>query len=218
MGFVLWHVGHRMVNFSGCAQLRACRGYDASVAGTLLGSPQFRKAFGFVDSATGQYILPARWQSAFNSVTSIGMIFGAMACGYVADRIGRRGALALACVVTIGAIFLQFFAKSNGVLLAGKIINGLSLGFYWTVAPSYCSEIVPLVLRGAATSGVNLFIAFGQLLASGILNAFGARDDEWADRIPFAIQWAFPLVLLAGLPFCPESPWYLVSVGAFCSG
>ena len=166
----------------------------------MLGSPQFRKDFGFVDAATGQYILPARWQSAFNSVTSIGMIFGAMMCGYVADHIGRRGAMACACTVTIGAIFLQFFAKSNGVLLAGKIINGLSLGFYWTVAPSYCSEIVPLVLRGAATSGVNLFIALGQLLASGMINAFGARTDSWAYRAPFALQWIFPVILLAGLP------------------
>lgn len=32
-------------------------------------------------------------------------------------------------------------------------------------------------------------------------------------RIPFAIQWAWPVVLIPLLCFAPESPWHLVRVG-----
>ncbi|KAJ5113635.1 general substrate transporter [Penicillium angulare] len=143
-------------------------GYDAQIGGGLLGSPQFRQDFGYV-APDGETILPAKWQSSFNSASSIGGFLGGIACGWIADRIGRRAALGLACVVSIGAVFMQFFATTNGLLLAGKIINGVCLGFYQTVAASYCSEIVPLVLRGSVTSGVNLFIALGQLLANGMM-------------------------------------------------
>jgi SP family general alpha glucoside:H+ symporter-like MFS transporter len=37
-----------------------------------------------------------------------------------------------------------------------------------------------------------------------------ARDDEWAFRIPFAIQWVWPAFLIPLLSFAPESPWHLV--------
>ena len=34
--------------------------------------------------------------------------------------------------------------------------------------------------------------------------------SQWAYRIPFALQWIWPVVLLCGLPFAPESPWWLI--------
>lgn len=40
-----------------------------------------------------------------------------------------------------------------------------------------------------------------------------SRDDRWAYRIPFATQIIFPIIILCLLPFCPESPWWLVRRG-----
>jgi SP family general alpha glucoside:H+ symporter-like MFS transporter len=37
--------------------------------------------------------------------------------------------------------------------------------------------------------------------------------SEWAYRIPFAIQWVWPVFLFIGIIFCPESPWWLVRRG-----
>lgn len=34
--------------------------------------------------------------------------------------------------------------------------------------------------------------------------------SQWAYRIPFALQWVWPIILLIGLPFAPESPWWLI--------
>jgi SP family general alpha glucoside:H+ symporter-like MFS transporter len=36
------------------------------------------------------------------------------------------------------------------------------------------------------------------------------RTDEWAYRIPFALQWVWPVPLMIGIAFAPESPWWLV--------
>jgi SP family general alpha glucoside:H+ symporter-like MFS transporter len=60
---------------------------------------------------------------------------------------------------------------------------------------------------------VNLCWAFGQLLAAGVLQGFAERTDERAYRIPFAIQWIFPLPIFAIIWFCPDSPWWLVRKG-----
>lgn len=108
---------------------------------------------------------------------------------------------------------MEFFANQNGVLLTGKLLNGISLDFYQTVSPAYCSEISPRVLRGITTSSVSLFIGFGQLMANGLVQACGSRTDVYAYRLPFALQWIFPVIIIAGMPFCPESPWWLVRVG-----
>lgn len=39
------------------------------------------------------------------------------------------------------------------------------------------------------------------------------RDDHWAYRIPYALQWMWPLPLFIGVFFAPESPWWLVRKG-----
>ncbi|PCH42440.1 hypothetical protein WOLCODRAFT_17732 [Wolfiporia cocos MD-104 SS10] len=52
-------------------------GYDSQVSGGLLSVPSFRRDFGFYDASdSGDYILAARWQSAFNSISSVGGMFG----------------------------------------------------------------------------------------------------------------------------------------------
>lgn len=53
----------------------------------------------------------------------------------------------------------------------------------------------------------------GQFLAAGVLKAMADRDDEWAYRIPFAIQWVWPIPLMVLIYYAPESPWFLVRAG-----
>ena len=43
--------------------------------------------------------------------------------------------------------------------------------------------------------------------------ACGTRPDNYAWRIPLAVQWSVPALMLLTLPFLPESPWYLVRKG-----
>lgn len=49
----------------------------------------------------------------------------------------------------------------------------------------------------------------GQLIANGVLKALVNNSSEWSYRIPFAVQWAWPLPLFVLVAFSPESPWWL---------
>ena len=53
----------------------------------------------------------------------------------------------------------------------------------------------------------------GQLIASGVLRAMLERSDQWAYRIPFALQWMWPVPIIIGCIFAPESPWWCVRKG-----
>jgi sugar porter (SP) family MFS transporter len=161
----------------------------------------------------GEAILPASWQTAFNVISTVGQFFGGFACSWLADRIGRKPALLAGLAICAGGCIGEVLSAARGAFLASKLVLGLGLGFYLTLAPLACSELAPLALRGSATAGVNLGIAIGQLISNAVVRGFGERGDSWAYRGPFAIQLFFVAFLLLGLPFSPESPWYLARRG-----
>lgn len=51
--------------------------------------------------------------------------------------------------------------------------------------------------------------------AAGIFVGVGTRDDQWAYRIPFALQWVWPVPIFIIVTLAPESPWHLVRKGKF---
>lgn len=79
-----------------------------------------------------------------------------------------------------------------------------------SVPTAYAAEICPVELRGLTTSSMQLYLGIGQLLGNIFLKQTGTMESAWAYKIPFALQFVFPVFLLIGLPFCPESPWFLI--------
>ncbi len=118
------------------------------------------------------------------------------------------------CVALTGClVFIQFFARSIEVLLVGELIGGLVLGCYAVIAPAYASEVCPLALRGFLTSYVNICFVIGQLLGNAVTDGTNQLSDHWAYSLPFALQWFWVAIILPGMFFVPESPWWLVRQG-----
>lgn len=86
-------------------------------------------------------------------------------------------------------------------------------GVFQTLTTTYAAEVCPVPLRPYLTTYVNLCWVMGQLLASGILKAFVAGNSQWSYRVPYAIQWIWPLPIALVTFFAPESPWWLVRHG-----
>lgn len=53
----------------------------------------------------------------------------------------------------------------------------------------------------------------GILLSSGVVRATLTINSDWGWRLPFVIQWVWPIPLILGAYFAPESPWWLVRQG-----
>lgn len=187
------------------------RGFDAQVNGGMLAVRSFRRDFGYYFE--GEAVLPASWQSAFNAISSVGQFGGGFLCSWIADHYGRKPSLLVGILIATGGIFGEMFSTANVAFLISKLILGVGLGFYLTIAPLATSEISPVVFRGIATAGVQFGIGSGQLLSNAAIKAFGEWESSWAYRAPFALQLFFCVFLAVGLPFAPESPWWLARNG-----
>ncbi|KAG0644856.1 general substrate transporter [Tuber brumale] len=186
-------------------------GFDVQVNGAAISVEAFRRDFGYIYK--GKAVLPANWQTTFNVTSTVGAFFGGLASGYIADRIGRKWCTWLGSWILCAGIALEVAATTRPVFTVAKALLGVALGFYLSMAPAYCSEISPVVLRGITTCGVSLAIVIGQLLSNAAIKAFGERPDSWAYRGPFCVQFFLPVMLILVIPFVPESPWHLVRKG-----
>jgi len=184
-------------------------GFDKILINNLYAYPPFKKAFG-VQLPDGSYQVTAAWQSGLSNASLTGEIIGLMINGILAERFGYRKTMIGALMLTIGLIFIVFFAENIQTLLVGQILLGLPWGVFQTITTTYASEVCPVPLRAILTTYVNLCWVFGQIIASGVLRAMVERDDKWGYKIPFAVQWVWPIPIIIGLLFAPESPWWLV--------
>jgi SP family general alpha glucoside:H+ symporter-like MFS transporter len=188
-------------------------GYDIVLIGSLFGQQAFKKRYGNYYENIQDYQISGPWQVGLSNATTIGAIIGAFGNGWLTHKYGYRKVLAGCMVAVICFIFVPFFAPSIQVLLVGQILCGIPWGALATLAPAYASEVCPLILRGYLTVYVNLCWALGQLIAAGVLAGTESMTTQWAYRIPFAVQWVWPVPLLVVLHFAPESPWWYVRTG-----
>ncbi len=113
--------------------------------------------------------------------------------------------ICLALIAAFTAIF--FTAQSVNALLAAEILCGIPWGIFQTLTITYASEVCPVALRGYLTTYVNMCWGWGQLIGIGVIKSMVGRTDQWAYRIPYALQWMWPPFLILGVFLAPESPW-----------
>ncbi|KAF9730464.1 hypothetical protein PMIN06_001315 [Paraphaeosphaeria minitans] len=184
-------------------------GYDINLIANLQAVPAFKRKFG-VQLADGSYEVTAAWQAGLTNGAYVGEILGLMVNGIIAERYGFKKTMIGALSAVTALIFILFFAQNIEMLLVGLIFVGIPWGVFQTLTTTYAAEVTPVPLRPILTTYVNLCWVFGQFIASGVLKGVSERPDQWAYRIPYAIQWIYPIPLIIGIAFAPESPWWLV--------
>ncbi|KAI1820929.1 putative maltose permease [Xylaria intraflava] len=186
--------------------------FDPQIVGNMFAIPQFQQDFG-MENAKGEFVIPARWQTSLSLGNPVGQIVGALFSAYPMEKYGRKWTFFACVLLTAGLVFIQFFARSLQVLLVGELLGGLVLGCFVVIGPTYASEVCPMALRGFLTSYTNLCFVTGQLLGNGVTAGTETLKSHWAYSIPFAVQWFWVLVIVPGVFFIPESPWWLMRKG-----
>ncbi|KAI1270397.1 sugar transporter [Xylariaceae sp. FL1019] len=191
-------------------------GYDVSLINNFYGFTQFNKKYGtpYVDDqGVTQYQVSAAWQSGLSNGATVGEIIGLIINGYVSERFGYRYTV-IGCLTLVAAFTAIFFTAQSVIhLQIAEILCGIPWGIFQTLTITYASEVCPVALRGYLTTYVNCCWGFGQLIGIGAIVGNLWRTDEWAYRIPYALQWIWPLPLAIGIFLAPESPWWEVRKG-----
>jgi len=141
----------------------------------------------------------------------VGGMIGAMVGGFVAERVGRRrGVMASALIGVVGGVIAAISSPclSWEVLLVGRLVVGLTAGLNTVVCPMYVAELAPVALRGGMGIGNQLAVTSGILIGQvlGLPNVLGGAST-WPWLISLTV--VPPLIQLALLPSCPNSPRYL---------
>lgn len=185
-------------------------GYDVTLLSSFYGYPSFRKKYGaWLDEDNGHQI-SANWQQKFNCLGAFANIIGALMNGWATAKWGHRKVLMASLFWLTAFIFVVFFAPNIEVLLVGQFLCNIPWGVFATTGPAYAAEVTPLAIRGYLTAYVNLCWCIGQFISAGVLKGLVNNSTEWSYRVPFAIQWVWPVPLFIAAWMAPESPWYLV--------
>ncbi|KAF2265073.1 general substrate transporter [Lojkania enalia] len=183
-------------------------GYDSGYINGVLGMNYFKQEFGHV--AYNGYLYYTWEKSLITAILSAGTFFGALCAGTIADRIGRRTTIIVGCGVFSIGVALQIASTAVGLLVAGRLVAGIGVGFVSAVIILYMSEIAPKGVRGAIVSGYQFCITIGLLLAAVVDQSTKDMMGPGSYRIPMAIQFVWAFILAVGLFFLPESPRYYV--------
>ncbi|KUI57389.1 General alpha-glucoside permease [Cytospora mali] len=188
-------------------------GYDTQLLANLWGYTAFRKKFGTYSGPENGYQISSSWQAGLNDISAVGNVVGALLNGWLTARYGHRVVLMASLAWLVAAIFMVFFAPNIVVLLIGEFLCNIPWGVFATTGPAYAAEVVPLALRGYLTAYINLCWCIGQFIAAGVFKGLVNNTTDWGYKIPFAVQWVWPVPLFIAALLAPESPWFLVRSG-----
>jgi MFS transporter, MHS family, alpha-ketoglutarate permease len=166
----------------------------------------FAPAFFPSDKPTVQLMNTA----AIAAVGYIARPLGSWLIGLYADRRGRKSALtgsvmamcigSLMIAITPGYETIGVFAPL--MLIAARLLQGLSMGGEYGTSATYLSEIAPANRRGFYLGFLQVSVVAGQLLALGLMLLMqhvlltAAQIERWGWRIPFVVGGALALFAL----------------------
>ncbi|CAA9963564.1 MFS transporter SP family general alpha glucoside H+ symporter [Pyrenophora teres f. maculata] len=187
-------------------------GYDVCLLNNFFGFPQFKRKYG-EQLRDGSWEIPAPWQAGLSNGVIVGEIIGLFLNGWISESIGYRYTVMGCLLLIIGFTAIFFTAQTVVHLLIAEILCGIPWGVFQTLTITYACEVCPVALRGYLTTYVNFCWGLGQVIGIGVIRSMVNRDDEWSYRIPYALQWMWPVPLIFGVALAPESPWWLVRKG-----
>lgn len=148
------------------------------------------------------------------AIFSVGGMIGSFSVGAMVNKFGRRKSMLLVNVLAViggGLMGLSVVTKSFEVVIIGRLIIGVFCGLCTGLTPMYVGEITPTAVRGAFGTLHQLGVVIGILVAQifGLESLLGS-DTLWPLLLALTILPAILQTVM--LPFCPESPRYLLIV------
>jgi MFS family permease len=97
---------------------------------------------------------------------TLGAFISSGFAGVVADKLGRRQCLWMACLMCCVANVLMMATESIGALYAGRFLIGLANGYFMTFSQLYVQESSPAKYRGLFLTAFQFCTSFVSLLLS----------------------------------------------------
>lgn len=153
--------------------------------------------------------LSAFWMGLLGAASLIGLFFGSLIGGPLADRFGRRWLFGYDMLIFAAVSAAQYFVTSPIELFIFRIILGVILGADYVVSKAMILEYVPRRYRGRLLSTLSIAWASGYVSAYIVgLLLKDVSPDSW--RLMLALSGVPALLVLPFRLGIPESPLWLI--------
>ena len=191
-------------------------GFDTGTIGGFFKMGNFMKRFGSYHEGRKEYYFTDARTGLMVSMFNVGCCLGGLFLGGLCDKYGRKPALTIVAGVYMVGILIQITCMDHPHVwvqyLVGRIIAGFGFGGIAVVSPLMLGETAPAKLRSICVSFYQLLITFGIFL--GYCCNYGTKQyndnnsGQW--RIAIGLCFLWPLLMMGGITFVPESARYLV--------
>ncbi|KAL0304084.1 UNVERIFIED_CONTAM: Hexose carrier protein HEX6 [Sesamum radiatum] len=193
-------------------------GYDVGVSGGVSSMDPFLKKFfpGVYrkmkeDSNVSNYCkFDSQLLTCFTSSLYIaGLVFSFVAAT-VTRKYGRKPSIVIGGLTYMLGAAIGGAANNVYVLILGRVLLGVGLGFTNQSVPLYLAEMAPSACRGAFNIGFQICISTGQISATLINYGTVRIKGGWGWRISIAMAGVPAAFLALGALLLPETPSSLI--------
>lgn len=195
-------------------------GYDLGVSGGVTSMDSFLSQFfpsvekKMKSAHENQYCkFDSELLTSFTSSLYLAALVASFFASATTRVLGRKVSMLVGGLVFLIGSILNGLATNVLMLIIGRLLLGIGVGFANQSVPVYLSEMAPAKLRGALNMGFQLAITVGILVAQlvnyGTANLPGGNG--W--RISLALAAVPALIMIVGSFFLPDTPNSLIERG-----
>ncbi|PNY11407.1 hexose carrier protein hex6-like [Trifolium pratense] len=189
-------------------------GYDIGISGGVTSMVPFLEKF-FPDVYTkmkqdnkiSNYCkFDSQLLTTFTSSLYIAGLIASFFASSITRSFGRKPSILVGGVAFLVGAALGGAALNIYMLILGRVLLGVGIGFANQSVPLYLSEMAPAKHRGAINNGFQFCVGIG-VLSANLIN-FGTEKikDGWGWRISLAMAAVPASILTLGAFFLPETP------------
>nr|CAD1840503.1 unnamed protein product [Ananas comosus var. bracteatus] len=124
-------------------------------------------------------------------------------------KFGRKLTMQAASVFFLVGVILNAAARDLAMLIIGRILLGVGIGFGNQAVPLFLSEIAPVQIRGALNILFQLDVTIGILIAN-LVNYFTTNMHPWGWRLSLGLAGVPAVILFFGSLLITETPTSLI--------
>ncbi|XP_050236225.1 sugar transport protein 8-like [Mercurialis annua] len=194
-------------------------GYDIGISGGVTGMDDFLEKF-FPDVYVKKHRarednyckFDNQLLQLFTSSLYLAAIVSSFAASYICKRWGRTPTIRAASLFFLAGAVLNICAQDLPMLIVGRILLGIGVGFGNQAVPLFISEIAPAKYRGGLNICFQLLITIGIVIAN-VINYFTSKIHPNGWRYSLGGAAVPAIILLLGSLAISETPTSLIERG-----
>lgn len=195
-------------------------GYDIGISGGVTSMDSFLKKFFHgvyekkINAATNQYCqFDSQLLTTFTSSLYLAGLIASFFASPITRKYGRKVSMLIGGTTFLMGSALNGSAVNVEMLILGRILLGIGVGFANQAVPVYLSEMAPARLRGALNIGFQMFTTIG-ILAANLIN-YGTNKIQggWGWRVSLALAAVPAGIMTVGAMGLPDTPNSLIERG-----